>query len=82
MRKFIFFLARPVGRVLRLIAGFVMIVVAWFGLTGLAFYGVAALGGIMMLAAFADVCLLAPLVGLSVSDELLREQSSRRQHLL
>jgi hypothetical protein len=82
MRKLVFFLASPIGRVLRLVVGFSLIVTGWFALTGIALYALIALGVGMMLAAFADVCLLAPLIGLSVSDELLREQSSRRQHLL
>jgi hypothetical protein len=82
MKGFVYFLARPVGRFLRLFVGFGLIMGAWLTLSGTSLYVALAIGAVMMLAAFADVCLLAPLVGLSINDELLRDQSSRQQHLL
>ena len=82
MKRIIFFLASPIGRMARLVVGFLLIAGAWLApTTTVQFYGLAAFGVVMMLASLADVCLLAPLIGLSVSDELLRDQASRRGKL-
>jgi hypothetical protein len=73
MRQFILFLASSTGRVVRLVLGGALIIAAWLFATGVTLYVALAVGAVMMLAALADVCLLAPLFGLPISDERLRE---------
>jgi hypothetical protein len=63
MRTIIEFLASPTGRFVRFVLGLVIIAVAWLTLTNVTWYVALAIGAFMTLAAIANVCVLAPLIG-------------------
>jgi hypothetical protein len=62
MLKFAKFMAKPLGRIIRIVAGAAII---WWGSTmgGGAGYVVMALGTIPVLAGIFDLCMIAPFIG-------------------
>ena len=57
------FMARPVGRLLRIVAGLVLIAVGIAVVGGTLGIGLAAVGAVPILAGVFNVCLLSPLIG-------------------
>jgi hypothetical protein len=74
MMAFIEFMASSTGRTVRIITGFVLIILGLLVVKG--FWGdvIVALGLIPLMAGAFDVCLLAPLVGAPFSGRKIRHE--------
>jgi hypothetical protein len=66
------FLAGSTGRLVRAVAGVVLIVLGLFAIMGLGGYIVALVGLVPLAAGVFDVCVFAPLVGLPFKGPQLR----------
>ncbi len=69
MNGFVGFMQSWVGRLLRVVAGLVLIAVGLFVMQGAWGYVVAAIGLIPLFAGVVGICLLAPLFGYTVSGQ-------------
>jgi uncharacterized membrane protein HdeD (DUF308 family) len=76
MKAFVTFMASTTGRLVRIVAGIVLILVGLFALNGMsgatAGIVVAVIGLVPLLAGLFDVCLLAPLFGYPFSGAKIR----------
>ena len=68
------FLASPVGRIVRIVAGLALILVGLLVLEGLVGWIVAIVGLVPLLAGLLDRCVFAPLFGLPFDGPRLREK--------
>jgi hypothetical protein len=72
MNPFIAFMASPTGRIVRVVAGLVLIALGWLVIGGTAGIIVAIIGLVMLAAGTFDFCLFAPLFGLPLSGPAIR----------
>ena len=72
MNPFISFMASPIGRLVRIVAGIALIVWGLFGLAGTLGIIVAVVGAVPLLAGLFDFCLFAPLFGAPLSGAKIR----------
>jgi hypothetical protein len=75
MQGFARFMAGNTGRIIRAVAGIVLIVLGLFVIEDVAGYIVAAVGLIPLAAGVFDFCLLTPLVGMPFRGEDVRNQT-------
>lgn len=66
------FMSSPTGRILRIVAGIVLIVLGLFVLEGTGGIILAVVGLVPLLAGVFDVCVFAPLFGQSFSGKVIR----------
>ncbi|MHB8624768.1 MAG: YgaP family membrane protein [Aggregatilineales bacterium] len=66
------FLASPAGRLVRIIAGIVLVAVGLFVMQNTAGIVLAVIGLVPLLAGLLDVCIFAPLFGASFSGKAIR----------
>ena len=72
MNPFISFMASSTGRIVRIVAGLLLIVWGWFGLSGTTGTIVAVIGLVPLAAGIFDFCVLAPLFGAPFSGPKIR----------
>jgi hypothetical protein len=72
MSPFISFMASPIGRLVRIIAGIALIAWGVLGLSGTTGIVVAIVGAVPLLAGLFDFCLFAPLFGCPLSGAKIR----------
>ena len=72
MKGFFTFIAAPAGRIVRIIAGLILVLVGWLLLMGVWGWIVAIVGLVPLLAGIFDRCVFAPLFGLPFVGEKLR----------
>jgi hypothetical protein len=72
MNPFIAFMASPTGRIVRILAGLVLILLGWLVLGGTAGIIVAVIGAVPLLAGLFDFCVFAPLFGQPLSGPAIR----------
>ena len=72
MNPFVKFMASPTGRIVRIVAGVVLIAWGLLGLGGTTGIIVAVVGAVPLLAGLFDVCLFAPLFGNPISGPKIR----------
>jgi hypothetical protein len=73
MRGLICWLANPTGRIARIVAGIVLVLVGLLALGGAGGIILALIGLVPLLAGLVDVCVFAPVGGLPFVGEALRE---------
>lgn len=73
MRSFFLFIASTTGRMLRVIAGLVLLFVALFLTEGAVSWIIGIIAFIPLLAGAFDLCLLAPMAGLPFKGSRLRK---------
>jgi hypothetical protein len=73
MKEFFRFIASPIGRVVRIVAGLVLILVGLLALQGLGGWILAIVGLVPLLAGLFDRCVFAPLFGLPFVGPRLRQ---------
>ena len=78
MQGFLGFMGSSTGRVVRAVAGIVLIVLGLAVITGVGGYIVAALGLVMLAAGAFDFCLFAPLGGLPFNGAQLRAKTGKK----
>lgn len=66
------FMASPAGRILRIIAGIVVIYVGVYIMKNTGGYALAVLGAVPLLAGIFDFCVFAPLFGMPFSGKAIR----------
>lgn len=71
---FVDFMASSAGRIARIVAGIVLIVVGLFVIGGTGGIVVAVIGAVPMLAGLFDVCLFAPLFSAPLSGKSIRSR--------
>lgn len=67
------FMASTAGRLLRILAGAVLVYISYFGIKGVKGDILAIVGLVPLLAGIFDVCLLAPLFGAPISGKAVRK---------
>ena len=72
MNPFIRFLASTTGRIIRVVAGIVLVLWGFMGLTGTTGIVVAIIGLVPLLAGLFDFCVFAPLFGAPLSGPKIR----------
>lgn len=72
MNSFCTFMASTTGRIVRILAGIVLIVWGWMGLGGTTGIVVAVVGLVPLLAGLFDFCVFAPLFGCPLSGPKIR----------
>ncbi len=72
MNPFVSFMASPVGRIARIVAGIALIAWGLLGIGGTTGIIVAVVGAVPLLAGLFDVCLFAPLFGGPLSGPKIR----------
>jgi len=72
MNPFISFLASNTGRIVRVVAGIILVAWGWFGLTGTIGTIVVFIGFVTLLAGIFDYCVFAPLFGAPLSGPKIR----------
>jgi len=72
MNSFCTFMASTTGRIIRIVAGIVLIVWGWMGLGGTAGIVVVVVGLVPLLAGLFDFCVFAPLFGCPLSGPKIR----------
>ena len=72
MNPFVKFMASTAGRIVRIVAGVVLIAWGLMGLGGTTGIIVAVIGAVPLLAGLFDVCLFAPLFGNPISGPKIR----------
>ena len=72
MNSFCTFMASTTGRIVRIVAGIVLIVWGWMGLGGTTGIIVAVVGLVPLLAGLFDFCVFAPLFGCPLSGPKIR----------
>jgi hypothetical protein len=72
MNPIISFLASSTGRIVRVVAGLILVAWGWFGLAGLTGTVVALIGLVPLFAGIFDFCVFAPLFGAPLSGPKIR----------
>lgn len=72
MNPFVKFMASPAGRIVRIVAGIVLIAWGLLSLGGTTGIIVAVVGAVPLFAGLIDVCLFAPLFGNPISGPKIR----------
>jgi hypothetical protein len=72
MNPFVSFMASPVGRITRIVAGLVLIAWGLLGLTGASGLVVAVVGMVPLVAGLFDFCVFAPLFGAPLAGPKIR----------
>jgi hypothetical protein len=72
MNPFFAFMASTTGRIVRIVAGIILIAWGLLGIGGLTGIIVAVIGAVPLLAGLFDFCVFAPLFGLSFNGPKLR----------
>jgi hypothetical protein len=72
MNPFVKFMASPTGRIVRIVAGIVLVLLGLFGIPGVGGIVVAIIGLVPLLAGVFDVCVFAPLFGAPMSGPKIR----------
>ena len=72
MNPFVSFMASATGRIVRIVAGIVLVAWGWFGLGGTIGIIVAVIGLVPLLAGVFDFCVFAPLFGNPLSGARIR----------
>ncbi len=72
MNPFVKFLASTTGRIVRIVAGIVLVLWGFMGLTGTTGIVVAIVGLVPLLAGLFDFCVFAPLFGAPLSGPKIR----------
>lgn len=72
MNAFVNFMASTTGRIARIVAGLVLIVLGLFSITGTTGIIVAIVGALPLLAGVFDFCVFAPLFGRPLSGPKIR----------
>jgi len=72
MNPFISFLASSTGRIVRIVAGIILVAWGWFGLAGTIGAIMAFIGFVPLLAGIFDFCVFAPLFGAPLSGPKIR----------
>ena len=72
MNPFVSFMASTAGRIVRIVAGIVLIAWGWFGLGGVTGTIVAVIGLVPLAAGLFDFCVFAPLFGAPLSGPSIR----------
>lgn len=67
------FMASNMGRGIRIVAGIILLIVAFTMLSGIASYVVAGLALVPLLAGVFDICVFAPLLGVSFKGSDARD---------
>ena len=78
MQGFLGFMGSSTGRVVRVVAGIVLIVLGFAVVTGVGGYIVAAIGLVVLAAGVFDFCLFAPLGGLPFNGPQLRAKLGKK----
>ncbi|MCG8349196.1 MAG: DUF2892 domain-containing protein [Chloroflexales bacterium] len=73
MNPFVTFMASAAGRIVRIVAGIVLIAWGLLGLGGTTGVIVAVIGALPLLAGLFDVCVFAPLFGCPISGAKIRD---------
>jgi hypothetical protein len=71
MTAFIDFMAGPAGRLIRFVAGVVLVIIAYF-VGGAWLYVLGIVGLVVLAAGLFDFCIFAPLAGLPLSGKAIR----------
>ncbi len=74
MNPFISFMASPAGRLVRIVAGIILIAWGLVGLSGVTGVVVAIIGLLPLVAGVFDFCVFAPLFGAPLSGTKIRAQ--------
>jgi hypothetical protein len=72
MNGFVNFMASTTGRIIRIVAGLVLIALGLFGITGSTGIVVAIIGALPLVAGVFDFCVFAPLFGRPLSGPKIR----------
>lgn len=72
MNPFVSFMASTTGRIVRIVAGIVLVAWGWFGLGSVIGIIVAIIGLVPLLAGVFDFCVFAPLFGNPLSGARIR----------
>lgn len=72
MNPFVSFLASSTGRIVRVVAGVILVAWGWFGLAGATGAIVALIGLVPLFAGIFDFCVFAPLFGAPLSGTKIR----------
>jgi hypothetical protein len=72
MNPFIAFMASPTGRIVRVVAGLVLIALGWLVIGGTVGIIVMIVGLVPFVAGMLDFCVFAPLFGLPLSGPAIR----------
>ena len=72
MNPFVSFMASSTGRIVRVVAGVILVAWGWLGLTGMTGTIVALVGLVPLAAGIFDICVLAPLFGAPLSGPKIR----------
>ena len=72
MNPFVSFMASTAGRIVRVVAGIVLLAWGWFGIGGVAGTIVAVIGLVPLVAGLFDFCVFAPLFGNPLSGSKIR----------
>jgi hypothetical protein len=72
MNPVITFLASGTGRIVRVVAGVILVAWGWFGLAGVTGTVVALIGLVPLVAGIFDFCVFAPLFGAPLSGSKIR----------
>jgi len=72
MNPFVSFMASATGRIVRVVAGLVLVAWGWFGLGGATGMIVAVIGLVPLAAGLFDFCVFAPLFGAPLSGPKIR----------
>ncbi len=72
MNSFCTFMASTAGRIVRIVAGIVLVAWGLFGLTGTTGVVVVVIGALPLLAGLFDFCVFAPLFGCPLSGSKIR----------
>ena len=75
MNPFVSFMASKTGRVVRILAGFGLIVLGFLGIGGTAGLIVAAVGLVPLVAGAVDICVFAPLFSCAIRGPEIRAGS-------
>jgi hypothetical protein len=79
MEELFRFLARPMGRMVRIVAGLALIAIGLLWVHGVAGWILAVVGVVPLLAGSLDYCVFAPLFGLPFSGSQLRQTLNKAE---
>ena len=79
MQELFRFLASPIGRMVRVVAGLALIAVSLLWLRGMAGWILAVVGLVPLLAGSLDYCVFAPLFGLPFGGVQLRQTLNEKE---